>query len=108
MTDSCDETYRMHEGFPRITLAFQNTAGLRGDVVEAAPALTGLFDPSPREPWAFFEPIQKRIQGCDMEFQLPTRTRFDQLTDFISVTRPGLDNREDDQFSRPFFEFAIQ
>jgi len=98
----------MHEGFPLITLSVQNTPAFGSQAVKAPPPLPGFLDPSALQPFPFFQAIEKRIQRGYVEFQLSGRPRFDQFADFISVARPGFDNRKDDQFSGALLQLAIQ
>src|SRR5215831_435274 len=59
------------------------------------PPLPGLLHPSPFNPAALLQPIQKRIERSDGEAQLALRTRLDQFADVIAVPRPYFEKRED-------------
>jgi hypothetical protein len=70
MVDSRDETYRVDECLPGVTLACEDAAALSGQTVEAAAALASLLDPPPLKPPTLFQPVEQRIEGGDMKLQL--------------------------------------
>jgi len=108
MVDSRDEAHRVDEGFPGLALAVEDAAALSGQTIEAAPSFAQLLYPPPLEPPAFFQPIQKRVERRDMEFQLPGRTRLNELANLVSMTRTWFDDGEDDQLCRAFLQFAVE
>src|SRR5262245_20665404 len=107
MVDSGNETHGVDEGLPGIALAGQHPAAFSRQTVEAATTVPGPLDPPPLQPAAFFQPIEERVQRCDVELQLPCRARLDELADLVSMTGARFDDREDDQFRRPLLQFAV-
>src|SRR5262245_48946049 len=108
MVVSRDQRHCAHEALPGFSLAREHSAAFGRQRVEAATALPGFLDPLALQPAALLEPIQQRIQRCDMKLQLAARARLDELADLVAVTRPGLEDREDDQLRRTLLELAIQ
>jgi hypothetical protein len=87
---SRDQPDRLDERIPGFTLARQHAAPVGGKAIEASAALAGLFDPGPFDPAALLEAIEERIQGIDVEDELASRTRFDQLAQLVPVPRPRI------------------
>src|SRR5262245_11958130 len=79
MVDSGNETHSVDEGLPSIAVARQHPAAFSRQTVEAATTLPGPLDPPALQPAAFFQPIEERVQRCDVELQLPCRARLDEL-----------------------------
>src|SRR5688572_822132 len=108
MVDSRDETHGLDKVFPSVALAREHAAPFSRQTIETAPSLTGLLHPSALQPAAFFQAIQKRIERRHMEFELSARARFDELADFVSMTRARFDDRQDDELGGTLLQLAIE
>src|SRR6185312_16819964 len=91
---------------PGAALLFQNLAPGGGQLVITAAALALLFHPASQDPSALLQPVEKRIKGGDVERQCALRLAVNELADLVTVTRPGFQQREDEQLSAAFLEFA--
>src|SRR3954462_2183739 len=107
MVDSGDEAHRRHERLPGVALAGEDAPPFRCKAIEAPAALAGLFHPTPLHPATLFEAVQQRIQRRDVELQLSTGTRFDQLADLVAVACARFDDRQDDELRRSFLQFTV-
>src|SRR5262245_18133132 len=103
-----DSTHRLHEGVPRFPLLRQDSTALRGHAVEAAASLVRLFYPRPLDPSTLFEAIQQGIQGVEMEVQLTAGALADQLAQLVPVPGSSVEQRQDQEFGRSAFQFAIE
>src|SRR5580658_2506386 len=65
--DSCDAPDGVGKLLPAFSLSGQNLSALRGEAIEAAPALACLFDPAPVDPSAPFQAVEQGIERCDVE-----------------------------------------
>src|SRR5262245_3293755 len=82
---------RFHKRLPSAPLGCEHFFTLRSQAVKPAPPLSFLFDPSPLDPLPFFETVQQRIEGGDVEAQGSFRAQFNQLADVVAVSRLILD-----------------
>src|SRR2546423_8967005 len=85
MVDPGDAADRFHELAPAFALRRQDLFARGSEPVITAPALSGLLDPAPADPTAFFQPVKQRIKRCHIEPQCPARTHLDELSDVIAM-----------------------
>ena len=85
-------------------LARQHSSTLRGELVEAATALSRLLDPAPFEQALALEPVKHGIERRDVEHQRATGSLFDEFADLIAMARPILDERHDQQLGAAFLD----
>src|SRR6185503_16680769 len=74
-----DPPHGFHELGPRLSRLREHAPALRRDLVEPAAPLAGLLDPGALDPPTFFEAIEQRIEGVDVELQLAAGPGVDQL-----------------------------
>src|SRR5215813_13116084 len=84
-----------HKRPPGAALRRQYFLAFGRQFVITPPPLPGLLHPSPFNPAALFQPIQKWIERGDVETQLALRTRLDQFADVIAMPLPYFEKRED-------------
>src|SRR5262245_5305343 len=99
---------RLDEGVPGLPLLDKDALALRRQPVEAAATLIGLLDPRPLDPAALLEAVEQRVERIDVKLQLSARARLDQLAQVVAMPRAGIEQREDEQFSRAAFQLAIE
>src|SRR5262249_11058160 len=95
MFGSGDAIDGRHKRLPGAALRRQHLLAFGSQFVITPPPLPGLLHPSPFDPAALLQPIQKRIERSDVEAQLTLRTRLDQFADVIAVPLPYFEKRED-------------
>src|SRR5262245_14531328 len=78
MFASCYQAHGFDERLPRLLLAREDAAAVRGQPVESPPSLAGLLDPCPLDPPALLEPVEQRIERVDVEHEAAGRARLDQ------------------------------
>src|SRR5688572_13585243 len=93
-----------HEHAPRLALLRQLLAPGRGELVEAAAALSGALDPPAGNAALRFEAIEDRIQGGDVEHDRAVRALLDASGDVVAMPRLILQLREDQQLRSTFLE----
>src|SRR5690606_14199490 len=108
MLDPGDQRHRVHEALPGLALALEHAAAVRGQRVVAPPALARPLDPATLQPAALLEPVQQRVRRGDVEHELATGPRLDELADLVAVPWLGLDDRQDDEFGRALFQLAFE
>src|SRR5262249_5436351 len=94
------------ELLPLAALRGEHVAPSGGDGVVATPSLTGLFDPPTPDPLAFFELIERGVEGREVERQRRAGSRLDQFGELVSVPRLVFEEGQHDQFRCPFLRFA--
>src|SRR5215813_13412430 len=61
--------------------------------VKTSPPLPGFLHPTAFDPAALFQPVKQEIKRGGVELQHAVRARLDQLADFVTMTRAGLQQR---------------
>jgi len=54
------------------------------------------------------EPVQQRIERRDVEPEPAARPGLDEFREIVAVTRPGLDERQDQQFGTALLQLPVQ
>src|SRR6185436_16050926 len=85
---------RLDELAPDAAPRAEHLAAARGEAVETAPALAGLFDPAPGHPALFLELVQEGIERRRLEAQLAARARLDDLRQLIPVAIGAVEDRQ--------------
>src|SRR5438552_5014011 len=106
--DSGDSTDCFHELEPPVALAGQHLFAGRGQAIITPPPLPGLFHPASANPSPFFEPIEQGIKRSDIKSERTPRAQLDQLTNIVSMPRPILDQRKNEQLRTAHLHFATQ
>ena len=86
----------------------EHAAPLSRDLVEPPAALVRFLDPCAFDPSPLFEAIQQWIERIDVERELPAGSCVNELAQLVAVTRPRIEQREDQQLGRASFELAIE
>src|SRR5688500_19907079 len=100
MVRSGDQIHGGDERLPRVALLREHAPAFNGQGIEATSPLAWLFHPPAVQPAAFFEAIEQRIERGDIELHPAFGPALDQLADLVTVARPRLDDRQDDQLGR--------
>jgi hypothetical protein len=98
----------LHKGGPRFPLLREDAPAFRRDLVKPTASLVGLFDPCPLDPPTLLEAVEQRIERIDMERQLPTGPRVDQLTQLVAVSGPRVEERQDEQLGGAALQLAVE
>jgi len=104
----CDSVDCMHKIGPTAALVLQHLLPSGSELIVASSALSLLFNPSPNDKVPLFETIEQWIKRGDIELEEAFGASFDQLADFITVTRAVLDKGEDEQLRTTFFQFPFE
>src|SRR5262245_63132963 len=101
-----DVADRGDELAPALALGVECLATVFGDRVVASASLPGAFDPSTDDPAALFHPVEQGIERGDVEGEHATRSRLDEFRDLVSMSRLGLEEREDEEFGAALFQLG--
>src|SRR5688572_8583875 len=105
--DSARALDRVHEVAPVLALLGEHPSpGCRQLVVAPAP-LAGLFDPRSGDQAAPLEPIENRVQRCDVERHRAGRALPDANRDLVAVAARTFELSQHEELRRPFFEGAF-
>src|SRR5262249_29904025 len=74
----------------------------------AAAALARLFRPAPSDQPFIFQAAKDGVQRAHAEGEAPSGTGLDQFADLVAVAGTRLQQRQDQEFSAAFFEFATK
>src|SRR5438045_6702243 len=96
--NSGDSTDCFHELEPAVALAGQHLFAGRGEAIITPPPLPGFFHPAAANPSSFLEPVEQGIKRSDIKPQRTAGAQLDQLTNVVSMPRPILDQRKNEQF----------
>jgi hypothetical protein len=99
----CDALHSLYECGPRLSLLREHASAFSGDLVETATPLGGLFDPGALDPFTFLEAIQQGIERIDVKRKLAAGPRVDQLAQFVPVSRPRVEQRQNEQLRGALF-----
>src|SRR6266542_858000 len=88
---SRDAPHSLYECGPRLLLLCKHTSPFSRDVVEAAAPLVWLLDPGTLDPSTLFEAIEQGIEEIDVECELAAGPCVDQLTQFVTVPGPRVE-----------------
>jgi len=91
---SCDAADCADKFPPALALPSERFLTWRCQTVVTPPSLIGLFNPTPVNQAAIFEPVKQRIQRGDVEAQHAAREAFDELSDVVAVARLILEQGE--------------
>src|SRR4030095_6406606 len=86
--------HRLYESVPSLARLGEHALPLGRYLVEPAAPFIRLLDPRPLDPSPLLETVQQWIERIDVERQLASRTRVDQLAQLVAVPRPHLEQRE--------------
>src|SRR6266550_2028303 len=106
--NSGDSTDCFHELEPPVALAGQHLFAGRGEAIITPPPLPGFFHPAAANPSSFLEPVEQGIKRSDIKPQRTARAQLDQLTNVVSMPRPILDQRKNEQLRAALLQFTIQ
>src|SRR5213078_4368426 len=106
--NSGDSTDCFHELEPPVALAGEHLFAGRGEAIITPPPLPGFFHPAAANPSSFLEPVEQGIKRSDIKPQRTARAQLDQLTNVVSMPRPILDQRKNEQFRAALLQFTIQ
>jgi hypothetical protein len=98
----------LDERGPRLSLLCEHAPAFGCDFVEAAAPLAGLLDPAALDPSTLLEAVEQRVKRIDVERQLAAGSRVDQLAQFVAVTGPRVEQRENQQLRRSFLQLAVE
>src|SRR5262245_9134129 len=101
-----DVAHRGDELAPALALRVEDRATVFGDGVVASAPLPRAFDPSTGDPAALFHAIEQGIERGDVKGEDAARPRLDELRDLVSMSRLGVEEREDEEFGAAFFQFG--
>lgn len=96
-----------YEFVPSAPLGGEHAPAFFGQVVIAAAALAGLFNPTPVDPAALLDPIEHWIERGDAEFHGTGGALLDQLADVVTVAGLVLEQGEDHQLGAPLLQLHI-
>src|SRR5204863_4841049 len=77
-----------------------------GDAIVAAAPLSCLLDPSPFDPAALLEAVERGVERRQGEAQAAAGAGLDQLGDRVTVAALVLDDRQDDDLGAAFLGFV--
>src|SRR5947207_13170143 len=86
--DPSDAIERRKEIGPGLPLFVENLAPGGCHFVVAPPALSRFLNPASLNPPARLEPVEHRIERCDVKLEHGFGTLLDQLRDLVVVARP--------------------
>src|SRR5882757_5944518 len=89
---------RVHQVKPGGTLCLQTPFSSRRQPIKTTAALAGLFHPPPLDQSPRLQAVQQGIKRSYVELQYTVRAFFNQLADFIAMSRSMLDQGQDEQF----------
>src|SRR5688572_31302573 len=104
MTDLGDLIECVDELAPHAPARAEHLAAARGQAIEAAPPLAGLFEPAPGHPALFLQLVQKGIERRRLEAQLAVRARLDDLRQLIPVAIRPVEDRQHQELGAAFLE----
>ena len=87
MLNPCDAADRLDELDPTVALLRQHLFARWRKAIITTTTLPGFFNPATADPVPFFQPIEHRVERCDVESEGAPRAQFDKLSNFITV--PG-------------------
>src|SRR5690242_15425246 len=95
------------ELLPLLALQREDALPLRSQAVVPPSPLTRLFHPSPLDPAPLLKPIKQRIEGGHVKMERAARADFNELADFVSVTRLVLQQGKNQALRASFFPFLL-
>src|SRR5258706_16145394 len=98
---------RGHERFPCVALCGEHLPACRSQLVITSPPLSGLLHPAALDPAAFLEPVEQRVERCNVKTQGAFRARLDKFADLVAVPGPDLDQRQDQQLGAALLQLAV-
>src|SRR5215470_9207473 len=82
-----------HKRLPDASLRSQRLLAVFRQFVITSPPLPGFLHPTAFDPAAIFQPVEQEIKRGGVELQHAVRARLDQLADFVTMARAGLQQR---------------
>src|SRR5690242_8355364 len=104
MADPGDLLERVNEFAPHAAARAEHFAATRGQLVEAAPPLTGLLHPSAGDPALFLELVQEGIERRRLEAQFAAGSVLDDLRELISMAIGAVEDRQYQEFGAALLE----
>src|SRR5262249_40589042 len=106
--NSGDSPNRFYKFAPAVTTGRQDLfAGARKSIISPL-TLPGLFQPTATDPSPRLQSVEQRVKRRNAEPQGASRAQFDQLPDFISVARPVLQQRQNQQLGASLLQLAVR
>ena len=102
--DLRDLVERLDEFAPDAAPRAEHLAAARGEPVEAAAPLAGLFDPAARHPALFFELVREGIERGRLEAQLAAGSRLDDLRQLIPMAIGPVEDRQHQELGAAFLQ----
>src|SRR5262245_19809171 len=97
LRQGCDEPC------PILALTRQHPPAAVGNPIASAAALPRPLDPSPADPAALLEAVERFVERRQREAQRAPRSRLDPARNFVAVERLLLDERENQQVGAALF-----
>src|SRR5262245_9442232 len=106
MLDSREVANEREELPPLFALRGEDLAAGRRDLVVAAPALSGFFDPTALDPFALFQLVERGVERREVERQRAAGSRLDELRELVAMARLVLEKGEDDELGGALLRLA--